>query len=192
LERVGNDIVDLKVAATESNWERKGFLNKIFTAREREYISNSNNKFNTVWRLWSMKESAYKLYIQQNGERFFNPKKLECTIFSKNEGQVIVGESWFSTSTKSNNNLIFSTALIDKSTTVISCDFKINNCAQSEQTHSAILHYIAFLTKFKLSKLTIKKSANNVPCLYFQNEQLPWSISLSHHGTFGAFSLIKN
>jgi phosphopantetheine--protein transferase-like protein len=192
LERVGNDIVDLKVAATESNWERKGFLNKIFTARERKYISNSNNKFNTVWRLWSMKESAYKLYIQQNGERFFNPKKLECTIFSKNEGQVIVGESWFSTSTKSNNNLIFSTALIDKSTTVISCDFKINNCAQSEQTHSAILHYIAFLTKFKLSKLTIKKSANNVPCLYFQNEQLPWSISLSHHGTFGAFSLIKN
>ena len=192
MERVGNDIVDLKVAATESNWERKGFLNKIFTAREREYISNSNNKFNTVWRLWSMKESAYKLYIQQNGERFFNPKKLECTIFSKNEGQVIVGESWFSTSTKSNNNLIFSTALIDKSTTVISCDFKINNCAQSQQTHSAILHYIAFLTKFKLSKLTIKKSANNVPCLYFQNEQLPWSISLSHHGTFGAFSLIKN
>ena len=192
MERVGNDIVDLKVAATESNWERKGFLNKIFTAREREYISNSNNKFNTVWRLWSMKESAYKLYTQQNGERFFNPKKLECTIFSKNEGQVIVGESWFSTSTKSNNNLIFSTALIDKSTTVISCDFKINNCAQSEQTHSAILHYIAFLTKFKLSKLTIKKSANNVPCLYFQNEQLPWSISLSHHGTFGAFSLIKN
>ena len=192
MERVGNDIVDLKVAATESNWERKGFLNKIFTARERKYISNSNNKFNTVWRLWSMKESAYKLYIQQNGERFFNPKKLECTIFSKNEGQVIVGESWFSTSTKSDNNLIFSTALIDKSTTVISCDFKINNCTQSEQTHSAILHYIAFLTKFKLSKLTIKKSANNVPCLYFQNEQLPWSISLSHHGTFGAFSLIKN
>lgn len=192
MQRIGNDIVDLKVAATESNWQRKGFLNKIFTARETEYIQNSYNKSNTVWRLWSMKESAYKLYIQQNGKRFFNPKKLECTIFSKNEGQVIIGESSYSTSTKSNGNFIFSTALIDKSTTAISCDFKINSCTQSEQTHSAILHYIAFLTKFKLSKLTIKKSTNNVPSLYFENEQLPWSISLSHHGTFGAFSLIKN
>lgn len=192
MQGVGNDIVDLKVAATESNWQRKGFLNKIFTNTEIKYINNSDDKFNTVWRLWSMKESAYKLYIQQNDERFFNPKKLECTIFSKNEGQVIIRESSFSTSTKSNSNFIFSTALIDKSTIVISCNFKINHASQSEQTHSAILHYIAFLTKSKLSKLTIQKSTNNTPSLYFENKQLPWLISLSHHGTFGAFSLIKN
>jgi len=192
LQRIGNDIVDLKVAATESNWQRKGFLNKIFTAKEQEYIHNSDNKFNTVWRLWSMKESAYKLYIQQNAERFFNPKKLECTIFSKNDGQVIIGASSFSTSTKGNDNFIFSTALVDKSTTVISCDFKIKRGTQSEQTYAAIIQYFAQLTGSKLSKLTIHKSTNHIPYLYFRNKQLPWSISLSHHGAFGAFSLIKN
>ena len=192
MKGIGNDIVDLKVAAAESNWQRKGFLNKIFTAKEQDYIHNSDNKFITVWRFWSMKESAYKLYARQNGERFYNPKKLECTIFSDNEGEVIIGESSFSTTTKSNDNFIFSMAFVDKSTTVISCDFKIKNESQSEQTHKTVLSYFALLTKSELSKLTIQKSTNNVPSLYFENEQLPWSISLTHHGTFGAFSLIKN
>ena len=35
---IGNDIIDLDVAKTESNWKRKGFLDKIFTANEQFQI----------------------------------------------------------------------------------------------------------------------------------------------------------
>ena len=40
---VGNDIVDLKRAALESNWQRKGFLNKVFTPSEKQYIQDAEN-----------------------------------------------------------------------------------------------------------------------------------------------------
>ena len=58
---VGNDIVDLKHAALESNWQRKGFLNKVFTSSEKQYIQDAENPFQMVWLIWSMKESAYKI-----------------------------------------------------------------------------------------------------------------------------------
>ena len=76
----GNDIVDMATAATESNWKRKGFLEKIFTQKEQEYIHKAASPTQMVWKLWSMKESAYKIYTRQFGGRFFAPLKLSCTL----------------------------------------------------------------------------------------------------------------
>ena len=42
---IGNDIVDLNLAKTESNWQRKGFLEKQFTDSEINEILNSENPF---------------------------------------------------------------------------------------------------------------------------------------------------
>lgn len=75
---IGNDIVDLAKAKKESNWRRKGFLDKIFTENEQELILTSNNPEQIVWNLWSRKEAAYKIYNRQTGERFFNPKGFVC------------------------------------------------------------------------------------------------------------------
>ena len=55
---IGNDIIDLALARKESNWLRSGFLDKIFTLREKLLISNSQNPETTVWNLWSRKEAA--------------------------------------------------------------------------------------------------------------------------------------
>ena len=41
---IGNDVVDLKLAATESNWKRKGYLDKLFSVAEQEYIFNAENQ----------------------------------------------------------------------------------------------------------------------------------------------------
>ena len=73
---IGNDIIDLSLAKIESNWQRKGFLEKQFTANEQQLILAATNSFDLVWRFWSMKEAAYKVYSQQNEIRFFAPKKL--------------------------------------------------------------------------------------------------------------------
>ncbi|WP_316845674.1 4'-phosphopantetheinyl transferase superfamily protein [Pedobacter psychrodurus] len=79
---LGNDIVDLVLAKTQSNWRRKNYLDKIFTAEEQLLISSSEKPDEMVWLLWSMKESAYKIYNRKTGIRSFAPKSLECTILS--------------------------------------------------------------------------------------------------------------
>jgi phosphopantetheinyl transferase (holo-ACP synthase) len=82
----GNDLVDLRAASQQSNWKRKGFLNKIFSIDEQQLISQSSDPQTTVWLLWSMKEAAYKIYNRRSGIREFAPSKLNCTLNGKHEG----------------------------------------------------------------------------------------------------------
>ena len=55
---IGNDIIDLSVAKLESNWQRRGFLEKQFTEEEQQLILTASNPFVLVWKFWSMKEAA--------------------------------------------------------------------------------------------------------------------------------------
>jgi phosphopantetheinyl transferase (holo-ACP synthase) len=75
---VGNDIVDLNQALKESNWKRKGYLEKIFTADERFLISSAKDPEMMVWLLWTMKESVYKVYTRETKIRTFAPAELCC------------------------------------------------------------------------------------------------------------------
>ncbi|MGB0390498.1 MAG: 4'-phosphopantetheinyl transferase family protein [Salibacteraceae bacterium] len=186
---IGNDIVDLNFAARESNWQRKGFLEKVFTYEEQNAIHNSNKPFELVWRLWSMKESAYKLYVQVKNERFFNPKSLICSILSDSQGTVKIGTRVFQTNTEYDKHYILTTALIDKSTKCISQHFNLITSTQSEQTHSFLLQFVAKQKQMELNYLTIQKTAINTPQLYYKNEPLPFGVSLTHHGNWGAFSI---
>lgn len=77
---IGNDIIDLDLAKQESNWQRKGYLNKIMTSSEQELIYNSQNPNVMVWYLWSLKEAAYKIYNRQTQSRGFIPILLECKL----------------------------------------------------------------------------------------------------------------
>ena len=77
---IGNDIVDIEEAKRMSNWQRPRFLEKIFTDKEQYLIKSSENPFILVWRFWSMKEAAYKLYTQLKPSRFYRPKSFECDI----------------------------------------------------------------------------------------------------------------
>lgn len=75
---IGNDIVDLLQAAKDSNWQRNGFLDKLFTAEEQFLISSDIHPPMMVWLLWSMKESAYKIDSRETKLRLFAPVKLIC------------------------------------------------------------------------------------------------------------------
>jgi hypothetical protein len=75
---IGNDIIDLALAQKESNWKRKGFLDKIFTKKEQWLIFNSENPEIMVWNLWSRKEAAYKIYNRQTQIMAYIPLQLEC------------------------------------------------------------------------------------------------------------------
>ena len=181
---IGNDIIDLSLAKTESNWQRRGFLEKQFTANEQQLILAATNSFILVWRFWSMKEAAYKVFAQQNEIRFFAPKKFDCLLISEKEGLVFYKDQRFYTSSIVTQNYIFTLASFEKSTKVYSkfvmpcvIDLMIKIKLEDVTTFSAI-------------EIEQKKSKNGAPLYYYKGTQLARSCSISHHGNYGVFSLL--
>ena len=77
---IGIDLVDLQQASMDSNWMRRGFLKKLFTDQEQQYIMLASQPSEMVWVLWSMKEAVYKIYNRTIGVRQFAPCKLRCRL----------------------------------------------------------------------------------------------------------------
>jgi len=154
---IGNDIVDLALTRKESNWKRKGFLDKIFTLNEKKMIFASENPELTVWNLWSRKEAAYKIYNRYSKVRAFNPIRLECFNRQMNEN-VFLGEVYY-------NNQSFFTS------TIITVDY---------------VYSIAVANKLDFNKIKsidsqyIVKDSNGIPYNYLTNSP----VSISHHGSF--------
>ena len=113
---IGNDIVDLALAQKESNWKRKGFLNKIFTDEEQLLIFNNSNPEGMVWNLWSRKEAAYKIYNRKTGLRGYFPLQIECTNLELIDGillgKVKIKGSVYYTKTKINKEYINTIAVV--------------------------------------------------------------------------------
>lgn len=87
---IGNDIVDLRQAMLESNWRRKGYLDKLFSTREQNWILEAEDQTQMVWLLWSMKESAYKIHSRRKNWRAFAPLKLICQTLEI-KGELVKG-----------------------------------------------------------------------------------------------------
>ncbi len=106
---IGNDIVDLALAKKESNWQRKGFLNKIFTLQEQLQIHSSENQNSMIWSLWSRKEAAYKIYNRQSGIRKYNPIQFDC--FASEDGKIVFGNQVYYSRTEISPEFIYSEAI---------------------------------------------------------------------------------
>lgn len=106
---IGNDIVDLAKAKKESHWQRKGFLDKLFTIEEQQLILTSQNPEQMVWNLWSRKEAAYKIYNRQTGERFFNPKRFVCEA-----DEVVFEANHYYTQTQITSDFIYTIAVTSR------------------------------------------------------------------------------
>ena len=189
---IGNDIVDLKVASLESNWKRPRFLDKVFSPKEQSLIKHSENQSQMVWLLWSMKEAAYKIYVQQCGERFFNPKKLKCELISKNEGLVTFNGNQYLTKSELSHLFINTFAYLESTKTTITHNFKIENTSyktQSLTVKQTLLKHFSETNALSIKNLEIKKDKNNVPKLFYNNTEQSNAISIAHHGVYGAFAL---
>jgi phosphopantetheinyl transferase (holo-ACP synthase) len=113
---IGNDVIDISAAGRDSNWQRKGFIEKLFTATERQLIHAGANPELMVWILWSMKEAAYKAYNRHTQYRGFIPLKLICSLnVGKGHeitGSVRCGELTFYTKTNFDEKIINTIAVI--------------------------------------------------------------------------------
>ena len=80
---IGNDIVDLQLAAESKRWLSLRLWEKVFTSDEQDQIRSSQDPHSVIWRLWSMKESAYKAYVRKCAKTFLDPLRMKCKIYSK-------------------------------------------------------------------------------------------------------------
>ena len=103
---IGNDIVDLNLAEKQSNWRRKGFLDKVYSSNEQAIILEASTPDILVWKLWSMKESAYKARLKVHKRIQLNPKAFECQILSEDKGIVTCGGKIYRTVSEINDDFI--------------------------------------------------------------------------------------
>jgi len=158
---IGNDIVDLALALKESNWKRKGFLDKIFTPSEQLLILNAENPAMMVWNLWSRKEAAYKIYNRQTQIRGYFPLLLECFDLETIDG-VIFGK-------------IIIKDLVYFTKTVITSQF-INSIAVENLQDFDLIRTLE-------NRKNIQKK-NGIPSRFENENSVPIPISISHHGRF--------
>jgi phosphopantetheinyl transferase len=186
---IGNDIVDLQAAARESNWRRRGYLQKVFTLEEQQKIKTALEPDLLVWIFWSMKEAAYKAHQRKfDLKRTFSPSKYHCRISQRGEnsalGKVSVEGNIYSTET-----CILKTRVhtIAKASAGIKTFSKIYSA--SANIKYLILEEISASWGLPQSLLRIEKDRNGVPFLIVREQLTGLPFSLSHHGNFTAFSL---
>jgi phosphopantetheinyl transferase (holo-ACP synthase) len=199
---IGNDVVDLAFASKESNWKRRGFLKKIYTESEQYCIMNSENPELTVWLMWSMKESAYKIHMRQFRESFFAPLRFECRIINglhnNFSGQVLSSNSEYTTMTEYINGSIFTLAF-EENCTVANCiiNKKINFSdkyynKQHKAIYTSVLKEISRIKDKPLEQFNIKKDYIGIPEIIHNGEKLNMLLSLSHHGRYGAYVIAED
>ncbi|MEP7093281.1 MAG: 4'-phosphopantetheinyl transferase superfamily protein [Flavobacterium sp.] len=158
---IGNDVVDIIQSRHESNWQRKGFIQKLFTIEEQSLISTDLNPEIMVWLLWSMKEAAYKIYNRQTKIREYIPKKLSCSLHLQNinysTGQVNCGENIYYTKTTISKECIHTIAVNDPEN----------------------FNYVT-----EIQNEGIIKDQYGIPHLHTPLSHLSHDVSISHHGSF--------
>ncbi|MDG5491005.1 4'-phosphopantetheinyl transferase superfamily protein [Psychroserpens sp. SPM9] len=186
---IGNDIVDLKHSA--SNWKRQRFLDKVFTKKEQFLVLSSENQHQMFWLLWSMKEAAYKVYVQQFGERFFNPKRLVCALISEAKGIVSINNIKYVTISEITEDYVYTIANANRQKAEKSFIFKAEihpYRTQSSLLKQAFIESVSETRNIEPNVLNIKKTKRGVPQLFINSEISTLSFSLTHCGRFSGFA----
>lgn len=187
---IGVDIVVLKFATCNSRWREQRFLDKLFSLEEQEFICSDEKRLQNIWRLWSMKESAYKIISRTDAVMRFNPKAYGCYVTNEKQGRVEFENSFISTVTSSHQSFIHTTAFVDNHWT--SEVFKLKSSEAKTQHKEAYQRAIKAFSNLKgvsENMIEIYKNQNGAPEFYSCGNLYTEQLSLTHHGNFGAFAI---
>ena len=189
---IGNDIIDIDYTRKHSDWRRRGWLQKIFNSYEQDVIADSIDPFVTVWRLWSMKESAYKLHLRRRQERSFNPSSISCKILDDKVGLVNFDGREYRTETKTNDEYIYSSAVAYSGGIANHHIYSFDELKiKSNDYYNFILDKMSEDLNLNRDQVHLKKCTLGIPHLYFGDSQQDVCISITHHGAYLAFSIAK-
>jgi hypothetical protein len=174
---IGNDVIDLHLAEQESNWQRKGYLSKIFTAAEQDMICQASVPSDMVWLFWSCKEAVYKIVNRITNLRIYNPAKFSCTLFDDGD-RTISGKVFY------------------EGRTYPFISYRNSNCIHTVAvSHDVFLQNIDIYTGNSLpSQLftdnSLVKNQDGIPYLMNCCTYSPAPVSISHHGDY--VGLVQN
>lgn len=183
---IGNDVVDLRLAQKESNWKRKGYLDKIYTVAEQEIIHSASNPDLMVWILWSMKEAAYKANNRITNIREFAPTKIVCELPNADDA-IRYGKATY-------NNLEYQIKIFifkEYIHTIALCNSRDFSTVDVITIEDFPIDYLRYLKekKFLMPHERIIKNESGIPNLFNEITCETKPVSISHHGRY--LSLIK-
>ena len=184
---IGNDIIDIEYTRKNSDWTRRGFLDKIFSISEKNFIMDSKDPFTAVWRLWSMKESVYKLHFRSSKIRFFYPAGISCKILDEKKGIVNLDGVEYSTITNCLEDYIFSFATQSDSKEVYHHIIEYDS-ELPENYYAFIKNDLAIILDCKSTQIEIIKNEIGIPEIYRNDIKQDFQISITHHGKLLAWS----
>lgn len=188
---IGNDVVDL--AKSSKSWQEKRFQAKVYSAAEQDLISRSTNRHQMAWLLWSMKEAAYKIFVQQKGIRSFHPTQLKCCLKSTTTGTVTFDQhSFFTTSTLAEGYIHTIARLntaVDYQSEVVEIEDGTYE-GKRQFLRRSFIKTIAEKTGFDLPTLAISKNSVGVPFVLHNNHPLPIRFSFTHCGNYGGYAYL--
>lgn len=187
---IGNDIIDFEFAKRHSRWKEQRFLDKLFSTEEQKFILSDSRRFENIWRLWSMKESAYKIISRTDDLVRYNPKDFECSITNAITGKVIFENTSILTCTEMDLKFLQTIAFLNCSWVckVFSIDYPDTQC-QHNKTYQIAIKAFANLKNWSYVGIEIRKNRIGVPEFYTNGVLQPEHLTLTHHGHFGAWAI---
>ncbi|MDT0677019.1 4'-phosphopantetheinyl transferase family protein [Autumnicola musiva] len=189
---IGNDIVDLRLAALESNIYRPRLQGKIFSEEEQEVIRRAKNQENQFWLFWAMKEAAYKAHQRRFGlRRKFNPKIFECVFTSLEKSTLqysvfVEGYEYFIRSQISAEFIhCFALSPAVKENKIQFFNKKVN-------LRKRLISAVAKHFNLPVEEVKIYKDNYSIPQLIQGIQSINIPFSLSHHGRFSAIVFAVN
>jgi len=173
---IGNDIVDLQLAGLQSNWKRKGWLQKLFLPSEINNIIHSKDPTIQVWKFWSMKEATYKAHQRRfNLPPTYNPKSFECFFDT-----VKIDKYEYQTTTETDARYVYSTASID-------IVHSVSEIFTTTIIKEKLVQTISKEIQIPVHAIQICKNPHGIPMIKIDNKLQHFNFSITHHGPFAAF-----
>jgi phosphopantetheinyl transferase (holo-ACP synthase) len=192
---IGNDIIDLNELHRHPRAGHIRFRRKILAEPEMEWLRLSVNPALDIWKLWALKESAYKCYFQRTRHRFFSPRKFICQMVlhscADEEQAIVVSPVGLLYAEIYQTEQYIHTLCGDERERLQKANVheltmpEPDVRAQSAFLREKALHLIAQYRSCAPDELTWTDAAGH-PQLLQLGALLPIDISLSHHGRWGA------
>jgi phosphopantetheinyl transferase (holo-ACP synthase) len=172
---LGNDVIDLRLAKQQTRWKTRAFQQKVLHPLELSKYEFNSLSFIDFWKIWSIKESAYKAHQRKrNHPPLFNPFQILVELLSENRSKVRIGNEEYNIISYVGNHYIYSKT-----------EGKESHSVQNFNVGGEHTLFLKNLNRKHLAKNLIK-NANGIPFLVEENRCIP--VSITHHGSYFAYS----
>ena len=192
---LGNDLIDLKDPDAAGIMQNRRFLQRVYSAEELEFITQSANPFESAWLFWGAKESAFKA-LRRTRNIVFSPRNINLSFDLAN---VVIDNTSLRLYYSANSNYIHTCCYrlpCEPLLAVAELASIKNPVAGTYSRESGLCRRFALEKVEKELGFTpeirkVEESPRHPPRLFFQNRPLPHLLSLSHHGRYGALAFYR-